>query len=183
MKNVEYYKQMHAKKMFKTWQNNNTNYQDKILYYINGAMQATSAKTVLDFGCGGGEQYDIGMVHKKMGVKLDNLTLYDPGVDKYSALPDKMVDVTISFDVLEHIPIDELPEVFKYIFSHTKCFCYFTIFCGLAMKILPNGENAHCTVLSQPDWKKLIAEYNVNNIPVLYTFRIPTNPAHNILNL
>ena len=184
MKYAEYYKEMHDKKMFKTWTSNTrTNYEDKHLYMIQGAMKATRSKTLMDFGCGGAEQYTKGGVHKKMSVSQNDLFLYDPGVEKFNKRPDEMIDATISFDVFEHIPREELPEVLTYIFSHTRKFCYFVIFCGLAYKTLPNGENAHCTIMSQDNWKRFIEQYNVNDIPVMYSFRVPVDPKYNILNL
>jgi cyclopropane fatty-acyl-phospholipid synthase-like methyltransferase len=184
MKYADYYKQMHNEKQFRGWvSKESTNYGEKNMNHIYGAMQATRSKTVLDFGCGTSEQYSKGNVHRKMGVKQENLYLYDPGVEKFNKRPDVIVDATISFDVFEHIPREELPEVFEYIFSHTRNFCYFVIFCGLASKTLPNGENAHCTIMSQDSWRRFIEQYNTKDIPILYSFRIPVDPKYNILNL
>lgn len=185
MKYEEYYKQMHKQGMFKAWKDKeNTNYTEKELNRLYGAIKVTRTKTILDYGCGTAEQYIKGNVHKKMGIQtLKDVFLYDPGVPDYSSKPNILVDATICFDVLEHIPREELPEVFEYIFSNTKNFCYFVIHCGLAAKTLPNGENAHCTIMSQNSWQMLVSEYNKNDIPVLYSFKIPLNPAFNILNL
>lgn len=185
MRYAEYYKEMHNKSMFKAWKSiEETNYQQKHLDRIYGAMKATRSKTLLDFGCGKADQYLQGKVHRKMGISsMKDILLYDPGVEKYSKRPEDTVDVTIAFDVLEHIPRDELPEVFEYIFSHTHNFCYFTIHCGLAAKTLPNGENAHCTIMSQDSWRRFIEQYNTKDIPILYSFRIPVDPKYNILNL
>lgn len=185
MKYEEYYKQMHEKGMFKAWTSErDTNYTDKDLNRIFGAVAVTDSKTILDFGCGKGDQYTKGKVHKKIGIRsLDNVLLYDPGVPEYANRPNKIVDATISFDVFEHIPREELPETFEYIFAHTKKFCYFVIHCGLAAKTLPSGENAHCTIMSQKSWQLFISQFNKQNIPILYSFKIPLNPKFNILNL
>lgn len=180
MKYEQEYKALHEKNKFKSW---SSNYDDKHIMQLRGAVLATGSKTVLDYGCGKANQWHEGKLHNKLELKMDNVVLYDPGVPEYSTLPDKSVDCTISFDVMEHIPKEELPETLSYIFSHTKKFCFFVIHCGLAVKTFPNGDNVHCTIMNGHDWKKFIEPFNKNKIPVVYSFKVPLDPKYNILNL
>ena len=57
----------------------------------------------------------------------------------------------ISTDVLEHIPEKVIPKTLNQIFERADKFVYLAICTRLAHAILPNGENAHCTV-KEPDW-------------------------------
>jgi hypothetical protein len=53
--------------------------------------------------------------------------------------------------VLEHVPEEDVPWVIDELFSHSSKFVYAVATCYPAKKSLPNGENAHCTVMP-PDW-------------------------------
>lgn len=180
MKYEEEYKALHEKNMFKAWA---SNYDDKHMFMLRGAFLATQSRTLMDFGCGKAVQWHDGKMYRKIDARSENLVFYDPGVPEYSKLPNKIVDCTISFDVFEHIPKEELPEALTYIFDHTRKFCFFAIHCGLARKTFSNGDNVHCTVMSQPDWRAFIQPFNKNNIPIIYSFKVPVDPAYNILNL
>jgi hypothetical protein len=111
------------------------------------------------------------------------MSFYDPGVPEYETLPTGEFDGVICTDVLEHIPEGLLPETFETIFSKARHFVFLVIDCGLAVKKLPNGENAHCTV-KLPSWwnSQLRSYYDAERIVhVRYTW--PDDPALNILRL
>ena len=65
---------------------------------------------------------------------------------------------------MEHIPESVIPEVFDYIFSHANKFVFLGICTRLAIAVLPNGENAHCTVKPIEWWADKINEHNQNKI-------------------
>ena len=96
---------------------------------------------ILDLGCGGG----------KMQNQNLNITRYDPSVTKYSALPLRSFNGLMSYDVLEHIPEDELPILAKWLLLYCNKCIVLGIACFPAIEILDNGENAHCTV-HEPKW-------------------------------
>ena len=125
---------------------------------IKTLIDETNSKTILDYGCGGGEQYTKLNTHKEWGVDMP--TLYDPAVEDYSTLPTTTFDGIISTDVFEHIPEEVVPECLEWIYTHTKKFVYLGISTALAKKILPSGENARCTVKPFKWWQEQIKKYS-----------------------
>ena len=79
------------------------------------------------------------------------MSLYDPAYEEHNILPEKTFDGVISTDVLEHIPEEVIPKTLSQIFERAEKFVYLAICTRLAQAILPNGENAHCTV-KEPNW-------------------------------
>lgn len=158
-------------------------FNEKYLNIIKVLVESTKSKTVLDFGCGKGTQYTEKEYHKVFHIEDENIFLYDIGVKKYNTLPKHKVDGTISTDVLEHIPEDEIDSVLSTIFMNTKKWVFFSISCGLAVKKLPNGENAHCTIKEPKWWEDKIEKHNTKNIPVYCKYIIPLRDEMNILNL
>lgn len=53
--------------------------------------------------------------------------------------------------MLEHCPAEDIPWIIDELFGFARRFVYVTIAAYDAIKTLPNGENAHCTV-RPPDW-------------------------------
>jgi hypothetical protein len=52
---------------------------------------------------------------------------------------------------MEHIPEEQIPHVFKQISQSATRFVFLAIATDLAIALLPNGENAHCTI-KPLDW-------------------------------
>ena len=106
----------------------------------------------LDYGCGKAEQYLKFKIHEYfLPKKQVNPCLYDPGYEPYSLLPSGKFDLTLSFDVFEHIHVKLLNRNLKRIFERTNKMVILGICVKKATMILPNKENAHCTV-EHPDW-------------------------------
>ena len=130
--------------------------------HIKELIELTNSKTLLDFGCGGGQQYkDPVNLQKDLGMMP---SLYDPGVDAYEKLPWGIFDGVYSTDVMEHIPKDELPAALEIIFYKAKKFVFLAICTAPAFRRLPNGENAHCTVETISFWKDIVEQYRPSNI-------------------
>lgn len=122
---------------------------------INELVITTSSKTLLDFGSGKGIPYkDSHRIQDIFGIMP---TLYDPAIDEINILPKSTFDGIFSTDVMEHIPEDEIDEIFDYMFTHANKFVYIGICVIPAYTILSNGENAHCTVRPFEWWKERIA--------------------------
>ena len=129
--------------------------------FIANLILDTQSKSVLDYGCGKAKQYFVNEYHKEWGFMP---SLYDPSIPEFANLPEQNFDGIYSTDVMEHIPEQIIPEVFDYIFSHATKFVFLGICTRPAVAILPNGENAHCTVKPFEWWIDKIDEHNTNKI-------------------
>ena len=149
---IEQYKQYHAEQ--------NTNYPGNNLkpqlHHIKDLVQDTKAETLLDYGCGKGLQYTKWKHHEELGVMP---SLYDPAVPEFEELPEGKFDGVYSTDVMEHIPKEQLPQVFGHIFSKAQRFVFLAICTKPSIATLPSGENAHCTVEPIGWWTTMIERY------------------------
>ncbi len=129
---------------------------------IKRLIDATGARTILDYGSGKGKQYQPrplnieGEDRQYTGIQeywgVDSITCYDPCYEPYSQLPTDKFDGVISTDVLEHCPEDDVEWIIDGLFSFSKLFVFGNIACYPAKKHLPNGENAHCTIKPGEWW-------------------------------
>jgi hypothetical protein len=117
---------------------------------IQRLIDKTDSNTLLDYGCGKADGY------KKDGKFHDIVTLYDPYYEPFSKRPEGKFDGVLCCDVLEHIPPENMAETILDIFGYAEKFVYFTISTRLAKKTLPDGRNAHLTVLPKEWWIGLI---------------------------
>ncbi len=123
-------------------------------------VQETGARTMLDFGAGKGSLYrdspdhPAGSRYKLMdGWDGVLVTCFDPGYPPFAGAYEDAYDGVIATDVLEHIPEDDIGWVLDELFSHARSFVYVVAACDPAKKLLPDGTNAHCTVLPPAWWK------------------------------
>ena len=126
------------------------------LHHIKSLVRETESKTLLDYGCGKGLQYTKWKQHEELGIMP---SMYDPAVSEYEKLPDGPFDGVYSTDVMEHIPKEQIPEVFNHIFSRAQKFVFLAICTKPAIAVLPSGENAHCTVEPMDFWISMVERY------------------------
>lgn len=135
---------------------------------IKRLVEATGAKTILDYGAGKGKQYRPQKIvvdgeHVADGIAeywdVDEVRCFDPGYAPHSALPAGRFDAVVCTDVLEHCPEEDLPWILDEIFGYARLFVYLNVACFPARKTLPNGENAHVTVRPPEWWRALIAAH------------------------
>ena len=127
---------------------------------IRGIIDVLGSETIIDYGAGKGHQYRLFRLSGPDGKNypdiksfwgVKSITCYDPSFSTFESLPKKRFDGVVSTDVLEHCPREDLPWIIEEIFTFAEEFVYLNVACYPAMKTLPNGENAHCTV-EQPEW-------------------------------
>lgn len=133
---------------------------------IRHLIQASGAKTLLDYGAGKGVLYRTTPWNAPEGafksVKeyygLEVLRLYDPAYPPFSELPTGKFDGVVCTDVLEHCPEEDILWILEEIFGYARLFVYANVACYAALKTLPNGENAHCTIRPTEWWEEQLLE-------------------------
>lgn len=114
---------------------------------------------VLDYGCG----------KSNLANNLPfPIKQYDPAVKKYEALPSTAALVSCT-DVLEHIEPECLDAVLDHLCGLVLDTGFFVISIIPAIKILPDGRNAHISLLTPTEWftklssRMHILQYENNN--------------------
>jgi hypothetical protein len=132
---------------------------------IKRMIEATGAQNILDYGAGKGQLYDRRDLKTASGETIESVQdfwdvdfvhLYDPGYAPFSKLPEGTFDGVICTDVLEHCPEEDLPWLIGELFGYAGRFVFMTIASYPAVKVLPNGENAHVTIRSAEWWRDVI---------------------------
>lgn len=150
---------------------------------IKKLIDSTGARTLLDYGSGKGQQYtwqDIelpdGQTVKDLGTYwgLEEITKYDPGYQEFWTLPSGQFDGVICTDVMEHCPEADVPWIVEELFGFARLFLYVGVACYPAKKVLPNGENAHCTVRPPEWWAEVVREIAARHPKVHYRFVLGT---------
>ncbi len=110
--------------------------------------------SILDYGCG---RSDLVAHFWADGDRL--IAKYDPAIAEFSTLPERNAgfDLVICCDVLEHIRMDDVDRVLAEIRAQSRS-ALFSISLRPARRELPDGRNAHVTLLSPDEWMNWIAE-------------------------
>lgn len=111
-------------------------------------IRRVDAKTLLDFGCG---RSKLSKALRNYGSDV-KCTDYDPGRPKKATLPDHSFDVVTCTDVMEHVEPEHVDEVLDTINAHAMRAVYFVIDTVPALRMLPDGRNAHLTVREGEWW-------------------------------
>lgn len=141
---VGMYKQVHATQSY-------GNTSVKNLRLLRPAIKLLKPASILDYGCGQSRLLD----ELKLGYPVE-LLRYDPAIPMHSSKPSNKVDLLLNIDVLEHIPEEQLDTII----SEMAGFCKNAIIIvdmAPASKVLPNGQNAHCTLKPRDWWKKKLS--------------------------
>ncbi len=150
---------------------------------IRDLVARTGSRSLLDYGCGKGEAYQAKDIEFAEGEtapslkdywKIESVRCYDPGYAPFSQLPSDRFDAVICIDVLEHITEPDLPWVIDELFGFARQFVFANIACYPALKHLPNGQNAHCTVRSPLWWTGLIHAIAMRHTETSYRFKLST---------
>ena len=102
-------------------------------------LDAVGANELLDYGAGKGR---LGMTLKQHIQRPLTIHHYDPAIPEWSS-PAKPCGFVACIDVLEHIEPDLLDNVLDDLARVTAGVGVFTVHTGPAVKLLPDGRNAH----------------------------------------
>jgi len=125
---------------------------------IHSIFSKHAISTVLDYGCGGSDWSAKGFDDETNKSAVDYFELqrsyrYEPARNLDER---QKVDCVVSFDVLEHIFISDIPLVLRDMFSYASKAIILNAACYSAAAKLPNGENAHITVRPPAWWKGMV---------------------------
>jgi hypothetical protein len=149
---------------------------------IKRLIKATSAATILDYGCGKGQQYwprrivdpddgiDYPDIKSYWGVR--SIQCYDPAYQPHNNLPTGKFDGVVCTDVLEHCPEDDIPWILGELFGYADKFVFANVACFPARKRLPSGGNAHCTIKPVRWWEEHLERVARARPAVVYEFRL-----------
>jgi len=148
---------------------------------IRRIIRHYGARTLLDYGAGKGRHYENAVLKLPNGRQLpplreywgfESVVCYDPAFGPHSQLPDGKFDGVICCDVLEHCPQEDLPWILDEIFGFARKFVFGNVASYPAEKTLPNGENAHCSVLPPSWWDEQIRAAAARHPEVHYHVQI-----------
>ena len=146
---------------------------------IKRLVDRTGARDLLDYGAGKGVAYaarDLRIDDRLTVTSLqdywgvDEIRCYDPGHAPFSALPERAYDAVISTDVLEHVNEPDVPWVVEEMFAYAGKFVCANVACYPAVKHLPDGRNAHCTLHPPEWWAGLVHAVAMRHTDISYRF-------------
>lgn len=108
--------------------------------------------SIIDFGCG---RSDIA-AHFYLDGKR-KIARYDPAIPQFASMPEGRFDLALCLDLMEHIPLASVDRVLAEIKTKAAT-VFFTISTKLARAKLPDGRNAHITLLTKPEWTRWIGQ-------------------------
>ena len=123
--------------------------------FIKEIIDRLGCKTVLDYGCGKGQQYE--WVIPSTGQTIEQfwgvtVTKYDPAYPPFAKEPEGKFDLVICTQVLGAIPVSDIPWVVDRLYALADKAIYVSERLGDARKVL--GDNAlRPTEWSVTDWQ------------------------------
>lgn len=105
--------------------------------------------TILDFGSG------RSTFKQTMAQLMPHIQVYeyDPGIPGKQTIPVEPIDVVICTDVMEHVELEFVNNTIKLLGTITGKFILLNIACAPSKSLLPDGSNAHVTVMPPLWWR------------------------------
>ena len=127
-------------------------------------VKKRAPRSILDFGCG---RSDLAAHFWLDGAR--KIGRYDPAIGRYEMLPEGKFDLVLCLDVMEHIPMRDVDKIFYELKSKGDV-VLFSISTKLARAKLPDGRNAHVTILTKDEWLRWVKDvfYNLRLLPSKY---------------
>ena len=115
-----------------------------------------SISSVLDYGGGSGDWRDKRTPSGETLAEylhIEDYNVFEPALDIDNR---KDTDAVVCFDVLEHVFVADIPLVVADLFRFARRLVVINVACYEAAALLPNGENAHCTLRAPSWWKGVV---------------------------
>lgn len=135
---------------------------------VAAVVRELKPRSILDYGCG---RSDLVAHFWRDGER--QIARYDPAIPQFKQMPEDRFDLVLACDVMEHIPLADVDRVLSEIRSKSAR-AVFTISTKLAKARLPDGRNAHCTILRPDEWTRWIGDVfgYVQPLPAKHDFEV-----------
>lgn len=143
---IDQYKAIHSEKIY-------GNTSVKNLRFIRPDIKLLRPKSVIDYGCGQSPLVE----RLALSYKIEK-NRYDPAIEEYSSKPEKISDLLLNVDVLEHIEEHDLDSVLAEMRSLCKN-AMIIVDLKEAELLLDDGRNAHVTIRPADWWEAKIAQH------------------------
>lgn len=107
-------------------------------------------RDILDYGCGKG---GLAQAYPRYLWRE-----YDPCIPGKDKLPSP-ADLVVCNDVMEHVELEYLNNVLLHLKNMSRRAVFFVIGLRPSNKELPDGRNAHITLMQAEEWLELLANY------------------------
>lgn len=108
--------------------------------------------SVLDYGCGRSD-----LVAHFWADGMRRIGKYDPAIPQFATMPEGDFDLALCTDVMEHVPMTDVERIFREIRAKARQ-ALFTISTVPARAKLPDGRNAHVSLLSPSEWLRWVKD-------------------------
>jgi len=108
------------------------------------------AEGVFDFVCGNGSR-------KRILPSYWAYSGYDPAVEGKDDLPKKGQDLAVAIDVFEHVELNFIQKALDALYERANLGVFLHISLVKAKHLLPDGRNAHITLLPASTWVGYLA--------------------------
>lgn len=115
-------------------------------------VRAWQPRSILDYGCGRSDLVSHFWLDGKR--RIDR---YDPAISSFQRMPRGRFDLVLCCDVMEHVPATGVDRVLGEVRSKSTM-ALFTISTKPARAKLPDGSNAHITLLTSSEWTRWITD-------------------------
>lgn len=125
------------------------------LYFqqIANCVISANPASILDYGCG---RSDLVAYFWNDGMR--KVARYDPAIPKYKDMPSGPFDMVLCCDLMEHIDMRFVDRVLAEVRGLSE-HAIFSISTKPARAKLPDGRNAHVTLLQHEEWIAWLREY------------------------
>jgi hypothetical protein len=122
--------------------------------YVLAHVLALSPDSLVDYGAG---RSDIALRLARK-AKSKRVARFDPAVPEFAQKPAGVFDLLVSFDVLEHVPREEMDSVLAEM-ARMASHALHVIDIKPAKAVLSDGRNAHVSLHTEAEWQALLARY------------------------
>jgi tetratricopeptide (TPR) repeat protein len=158
----------------------------RVAPFIRERFHHKGMNTLLDYGGGQGKQYALTELQNRKGETFPDMAaflgvqsaeVYDAGRPGTEISVSGSYNAVICTDVLEHCDAQDLPWIIRELFALANKAVFATIATYPAVKHLPNGENAHCTLESSDWWSRLFVDAATEFPNIDYAYLVVNDKA------